>query len=79
MWTGFVYRDTSDEVSREGWWEKWKRFDDYDWVFTESKPTGVCIILTTTPDGKDDPKTWRLKAADEDTACQTRQNSCTIS
>lgn len=79
MWTGFIYRDTSDDVSREGWWEKWKNFGDYTWAFTESQPTGVCIILTTTRDVKDDPKIWRLNAGNEDTARQTGQNSCTIS
>lgn len=70
MWTGFVYRDGSDAVSREGWVEKWSAFSDYEWIFTEATPSGACIILTTQR-LKDEPET--------PTEWQTPPNSCTIS
>lgn len=80
MWTGFIYRDTSDEVSREGWWEKWMKLADYEWIFTEKTPSGACIILTTAHYGHNDPKTWRLKPEpDASTECLTPPNSCVIS
>ena len=80
MWTGFIYRDTSDEVSRKGWWEKWKKFADYEWIFTESTPSGACLILTTTRDGHTDANASRLKPEpDASTEWPTPQNSCTIS
>ena len=49
MWECFHYSDTSDEIAREGWWEKYKNFWHYEWVFKDGHGSGACIRLSTRP------------------------------
>ncbi len=44
MWRGFYFFDGDSE--RYDWYEKWKRFRDYHWVFKDGHGTGCCIILS---------------------------------
>lgn len=48
MWKGFTLTHTDDVAY--GWYESWKWFGAYTWIFTDRVGSGMCLTLHTKPD-----------------------------
>ncbi len=47
MWTGLFFRDASDDILRRGYYETYKHFQSYTWVFSDKHGSGAYLELTS--------------------------------